>query len=140
MSAHESSVAARAALWTLDPSVTFLNHGSFGACPRVVIEHQRALQAEIEREPVHFLARTLERKIDHARERVAALVRAKPEDLVFVRNATEGVNAVLRSLELSAGDELLTTSHAYNACKNALHFVADRQGAKVVAASTRSTT
>lgn len=134
MSTNADSVASRAALWTLEPSVTFLNHGSFGACPRVVIEHQRALQAEIEREPVHFLARQLEAKIDHARERVASFVGAKPEDLAFVRNATEGVNAVLRSLDLAPGDELVTTSHGYNACTNVLRYVAERAGAKVVVA------
>jgi isopenicillin-N epimerase len=131
----ENTVQRRADLWTLDPAVTFLNHGSFGACPRAVIAHQRALQDELEREPVLFLARKLEARIDAARERTARLVGAKPEDLVFVRNATEGVNAVLRSLDLSPGDELLTTDHAYNACKNALHYVADRVGAKVVVAS-----
>ncbi len=131
----ENTVQRRADLWTLDPAVTFLNHGSFGACPRAVIAHQRALQDELEREPVLFLARKLEARIDAARERTARLVGAKPEDLVFVRNATEGVNAVLRSLDLSSGDELLTTDHAYNACKNALHYVADRVGAKVVVAS-----
>jgi isopenicillin-N epimerase len=128
------AMAARRARWALDPRVTFLNHGSFGACPPEVLAHQRALQDAMEREPVRFLAHRLEDQLDAVRARVAALVGARIEDLVFVRNATEGVNAVLRSLELSPGDELLTTSHAYNACKNALDFVATRAGARVVVA------
>jgi isopenicillin-N epimerase len=121
-------------LWALDPGIVFLNHGSFGACPAEILRHQAALRAEMEAEPVRFLSRELEGRLDAARATLGAFVGADPEDLAFVTNATGGVNAVLRSLAFSAGDELLTTDHAYNACRNALDFVAGRAGARVVVA------
>jgi isopenicillin-N epimerase len=120
--------------WSLDPAITFLNHGSFGACPIPVLEAQARLRAQLEREPVRFFVREFEPLLDEARSTVAAFVGAAPEDLVFVANATVGVNTVLRSLDFAEGDELLTTNHAYNACKNALEFVAGRAGARVVVA------
>ena len=121
-------------LWRLDPGVTFLNHGSFGACPTDVLAEQARLRAEMEAEPVRFLSRELEERLDPARQRLAAFVGADAEDVAFVSNATSGVNAVVRSLRLAPGDELLTTNHSYNACRNALHFVAERAGARVVVA------
>jgi isopenicillin-N epimerase len=123
-----------AALWPLDPAVIFLNHGSFGACPTEVIRHQAALRAEMEAEPVRFLSRELDDRLDAARAALGAFLGADADDLAFVTNATSGVNAVLRSRELATGDELLTTDHAYNACKNALEYVARRTGARVVVA------
>jgi isopenicillin-N epimerase len=120
-----------AALWSLDGSVVFLNHGSFGACPTEVLRHQAALRAELEAEPVRFLSRELDDRLDAARAALAAFVGADPDDLAFVANATGGVNAVLRSLPFRTGDELVTTDHAYNACRNALEFVAARAGATV---------
>jgi isopenicillin-N epimerase len=124
-----------ARLWPLDPAVTFLNHGSFGACPTEVLGYQAALRAEMEAEPVRFLSRELDVRLAAARQALAAFVGADPDDLAFVRNATSGVNAVLRSLGLAPGDELLVTDHAYNACRNALDFVAGRAGAGVVVAA-----
>lgn len=121
-------------LWPLDPAVTFLNHGAFGACPTEVLRHQSALRAEMEAEPVRFLIRELDERLDAARRPLAAFVGADPEDLAFVPNATSGVNAVVRSLTFKPGDELLTTDHAYTACRNALEFVAARTGARVVVA------
>jgi isopenicillin-N epimerase len=123
-----------ATLWPLDPKVDFLNHGSFGSCPKHVLELQAELRARLEAEPVVFLIRELERRLDEAREAVAAFLGARPQDLVFVTNATEGVNAVLRSLRFQPGDELLTTSHEYNASRNALEFAAERNGARMVVA------
>jgi isopenicillin-N epimerase len=123
-----------ARLWPLDPGVIFLNHGSYGACPREVLRHQAALRDELEAEPVRFLGRELEGRLDVARASLAAFVGADPDDLAFVSNATGGVNAVVRSLDLASGDELLTTDHAYAACKNALDYAAARAGAKVVIA------
>jgi len=121
-------------LWPLDPDVIFLNHGSYGACPREVLDRQTALRDELEAEPVRFLGRELEGRLDAARAALSAFVNADADDIAFVSNATGGVNAVVRSLELRSGDELLTTDHAYAACKNALDYAAGRAGASVVIA------
>jgi isopenicillin-N epimerase len=123
-----------AALWPLERGVAFLNHGSYGACPTEVLRHQAALRAEMEAEPVRFLGRELDGRLDAAREALGAFVGADPDDLAFISNATSGVNAVLRSLTLGAGDELLTTDHAYGACRNTLDYVAGRTGARVTVA------
>jgi isopenicillin-N epimerase len=124
--------------WTLDPAVTFLNHGSYGACPRVVLEAQQRLRAELEAEPVHYMSQVLEPALDEARAEAARFVGADAEGFAFVPNATTGVNTVLASLaaddHVRAGDELLTTDHAYNACRNALDLLAQRTGARVVVA------
>lgn len=120
-------------LWTLDPAITFLNHGSFGACPRAVLELQTELRAQMEREPVRFMVRELDPLIDDARATLSRFVGASTESLAFVRNATEGVNSVLRSLRFAPGDELLTTTHEYNASRNVLEYAAARDGANVVA-------
>lgn len=124
-----------AAHWDLDPDVVFLNHGSFGACPRVVLELQQDLRRRMEAQPLKFLYRDLEGLLDQARQPLAALVGCDADDLAFVPNATTGVNTVLRSLSLEPDDELLVTDQEYNACRNALDYVAQRSNAKVVVAS-----
>jgi isopenicillin-N epimerase len=124
-----------AALWPLDRSIAFLNHGSFGACPAEVLRHQAALRAEMEAEPVRFLSRELDVRLDAARAALAAYVGAETDDVAFVTNATGGVNAILRSLDFATGDEFLTTDHAYGACRNTLDYVAGRTGARVVVAT-----
>jgi isopenicillin-N epimerase len=115
-------------LWRLDEQITFLNHGSFGACPRAVLAEQARLRDELESEPVRFLWREIEGRVDAAREELARFLQADAEDVAFVSNATTAVNAVLRSLELQPGDELLTIDQCYNACKNVLAEVARRSG------------
>ena len=121
--------------WDLDPSITFLTHGTYGACPRPVLEHQQALVAELEANPLRFLTRELEGRLDAARETVAEFLHAEPEGLVVVPNATTGVATVLASLRLRPGDELLTNDHEYNATLNALGAVAERARARVVRVS-----
>ena len=121
--------------WLLDESITFLNHGAFGACPRVVLAEQSRLREEMEREPVRFLWREIDQRIDSARTVLAEFLHADAADLAFVSNATSAVNAVVRSLDLQVGDELLTTDHGYNACRNVLDEMARRSGARVVVAA-----
>ncbi len=120
--------------WALEDGAAHLNHGSFGAVPREVLEHQRALRAEMESQGVRFLWWELEAKLDAVRESLGAFVDAHPDDLAMVTNATTGVNTVLRNLRLHPGDELLATDHGYNACTNALEAVAEAAGARVTTA------
>jgi isopenicillin-N epimerase len=120
--------------WTLDPAVTFLNHGSFGATPRAVLAAQDAWRAWMEREPVAFFARDLEPALDDARTALGGFLGADPDDLAFVTNATTGINIVARSLRLDPGDEVVLLDHAYPAARNTLQAVADAAGARLVTA------
>ena len=122
--------------WQLNPDIDFLNHGSFGACPSIVLQKQRDLVTELEHDPIKFLApeRNLLPKLGEVRQTIAKLVNAPASDIAFVRNATDGVNAVLSSFPLKEADEILITNHGYNACSNAARHVAEKAGAKVVVA------
>ncbi|MDP1660456.1 MAG: aminotransferase class V-fold PLP-dependent enzyme [Phycisphaerales bacterium] len=115
----------------IDRGLVFLNHGSFGNTPRIVLDEQDELRRRVEREPVRFFVEDLEGLLDAARVRVAAFVGCPADDMAFVSNATEGVNTVARSLELKPGDVVITGSHEYNACSNALRYAAERAGATV---------
>jgi isopenicillin-N epimerase len=116
----------------LDPDIVFLNHGSYGACPRPVFDAWQAWQREMERNPVQFLSRRSAGLLRHARERLARYLGADADDLVFVSNATTGVNIVAKSLQLRPGDEVLTTDLEYGACRATLAAVCAQAGARLV--------
>jgi isopenicillin-N epimerase len=120
--------------WTLDPAITYLNHGSFGACPRVVIEAQQALRDQLEREPARFFNREAPPLLAAARKELARFLNAPAAGLGFVRNVTTAINSVLRSVPLAAGSELLVTDHEYNATRNILEYAAAERGCRVVVA------
>jgi isopenicillin-N epimerase len=115
----------------LDPDICFLNHGSFGATPEELLQVQDEFRRALEREPIDFLARKLPDLLAQARKAVADFIGAEPDGLVFVQNATSGVNAVLSSLSLGAGDTILTTNHRYDAVRFTLDRWAAQRGAKV---------
>ncbi|HXG89231.1 MAG TPA: aminotransferase class V-fold PLP-dependent enzyme [Vicinamibacterales bacterium] len=127
--------------WTLDPGSTYLNHGTVGVVPRRVLQRQQALRDEIERHPSRFVLRELSleqpapwRSVSRLREAivpVAQFVGATPDDLVFVSNVTTGMNAVLGSVPLTRGDEVVMTDLAYGAVKIAANAVCERAGAIV---------
>ncbi|MFZ2420162.1 MAG: aminotransferase class V-fold PLP-dependent enzyme [Anaerolineae bacterium] len=116
-------------LFLLCPDMTFLNHGSFGACPRPVFEAYQAWQRQLEAQPVEFLGRRFNGLMAQARARLAAYVGAGADDLVFVPNATTGINIVARSLALAPGDEVLATDHEYGAMDRTWRLLCRKQGA-----------
>lgn len=113
----------------LRPDVVFMNHGSFGACPRPVFEAYQRWQLELERQPVEFLGRRFGELMRGAREALAAYVGAAAQDLVYVPNATTGLNVVARALPLAPGDEVLATDHEYGALDRTWRFICARRGA-----------
>ncbi len=116
-------------LFLLDPSVRFLNHGSFGACPAEVFAELQHWQREMERNPVAFLGRRSGELLARARAELGAALRADAEDLAWMPNATTGVNTVARSLRLQPGDEVLGTDHEYGACVATWQHLCARAGA-----------
>ena len=123
-------------LFLLDPEVVYLNHGSFGACPRPVFEAYQAFQRELERQPVEFLAleRRLPESLDAARHALAAYVGADAANLSFATNATSAINTVVRSLELGAGDEVLMGDDEYGGMERMWDYIAGRSGVRIVRA------
>jgi isopenicillin-N epimerase len=128
--------AARSA-WPLDPALAYLNHGGFGVTPLAVLEEQDRWRARIERNPTQFLTFEIDEALRAALVPVAAAVGATAEDVVFIENATSGLNAVLRSIEFEPGDEILITSLSYPAIRKAAYYAASRSGARVVEAEIK---
>lgn len=116
----------------LRPEVIYLNHGSFGACPKPVFEKYQQWQAELERQPVEFLGRRFPDLMLEARQALATFLNVHHDDLVFVPNATTGINIVARSLRLGQGDEVLTTNLEYGAADRTWEFVCRKRNARLV--------
>jgi isopenicillin-N epimerase len=129
--------------WPLDPAVSYLNHGTVGVTPRVVLEAQTAIRDEIEANPsLHLLREAVpmlggdERhgRVRDAAERVARFFGARGDDLVFVENDTTGINAVLRSFDLRPGDDVLVMDTTYGGVRQAVRYACRRSGASTVVA------
>ena len=120
--------------WGLDPGFLTVNHGSYGATPRVVLAEQDRWRQRMEEQPTRFFFLEVPGALREAAGALALFLGAQPDDVVFVPNATTGANAVLRSLRLEPGDEILHASHVYNAVRNTISYVAERAGAKVAVA------
>jgi isopenicillin-N epimerase len=118
--------------WRLDPAFAYLNHGGFGVTPEPVFAEQDRWRARIERNPTYFLTYEVEDALRAATVPVAKAIGAAAEDVVFVENATTGLNAVLRSLDFEPGDEILITSLSYPAIRKAAYYAASRCGARVI--------
>ena len=116
----------------LDPNIIFLNHGSFGATPKPVFEAYQAWQLRLERQPVLFLGREFNELSLQSRIALAKYLNADADELVYIPNATHGVNIMARSLELGEEDEILTTDHEYGACDYTWDFLCGKAGAKYI--------
>ncbi len=120
--------------WALAKDVVHLNHGSYGGCPRAVISAAAGWRARLEAAPMRFMVLDWQGELDRARAALAAFVRAPDDQLVFMPNATSGVATALAAARIEPGDDLLTTDHAYRACRNQLNRLAAARGARVVVA------
>ncbi|MDA8243875.1 MAG: aminotransferase class V-fold PLP-dependent enzyme [Elusimicrobia bacterium] len=135
MTVNAEEAARIRSLFLLSPDIIFLNHGSFGACPREVFEVYQARQLELERNPVEFLGRRSGELLLRARSELGRFLGARPRDLAFIPNSTYGVNTVAKSLKLAPGDEVLSTDHEYGACDNTWALACRGAGAAYVKAA-----
>jgi isopenicillin-N epimerase len=121
--------------WALDADFLSVNHGSFGATPRVVLAAQRDWQQRLEAQPSRFMRAVLPEALRHAADRLGAFIGADGKDIGFVDNATTGCNAVLRSLRLKPDDQVVVLTHGYGAVRNTVRYLCERVGARMVEAS-----
>ncbi len=119
-------------LFLLNDTITFLNHGSFGACPKPIFEAYQQFQLELETEPVDFIIKKAPQYLKEAKNRLASFIGCDASDFFFTPNPTTAVNTIMRSLKLQAGDEILTTNHEYGAMDRTWHFYCKQTGAKYV--------
>lgn len=116
----------------LDPAITFLNHGSFGACPKPIFEEYQGFQLELETEPVQFIQKRVVGYLKVAKECLSKFIGCDASDFFFTPNPTVAVNTIMRSLKLHEGDEILTTNHEYGAMDRTFHFFCKKYGTKYI--------
>lgn len=116
----------------IDPNITFLNHGSFGACPKPIFEEYQRFQLELENEPVYFIQKKMSGYLKTAKDALAKYIGCAANDFFFTPNPTFAVNTIMRSLHLAAGDEILTTNHEYGAMDRVWNFYCKKSGAKYI--------
>jgi isopenicillin-N epimerase len=117
-------------LFLLNPAITFLNFGSFGACPKPIFETYQAFQRELESEPVEFIVDKAPRYLKNARKSLGNYLNCSADDLVCVTNPSYGVNIIAKNLNLQKGDEILTTDLEYGACDKTWEYYCKKTGAK----------
>ncbi len=116
----------------LNPDITFLNHGSFGACPKPILENYQYWQIELEREPVQFIQKKAPQYLQAAKEAVAQFIGCNADDFFFTANPTIAINTIMRSMKLNPGDEILTTNHEYGAMDRTWNFYCEKSGANYI--------
>lgn len=114
--------------WSLDERTVFLNHGSYGACPRVVLERQSELRNQLESQPVDFLQRQAPILLQQAKDTLKSFLKSSTGQTILIPNATFGVNAILANFPFGPKDEILVTNHGYRACTNAAREIGRRRG------------
>lgn len=137
MSKKQKSTSDYSELWGISKGVVFLNHGSFGACPKEVLKFQAGVRKHLEEEPMRFFLRESDALLLKSRKILADFVGANADDLVFVPNVTAGVNTVFRSLKFKKNSRILITNHTYFACRNTVLHIAGKYGLKVDIADIR---
>lgn len=120
------------AYFQLNPEITFLNHGSFGACPKPVFENYQSFQSDMESDPVYFIQKKYQIHLAAAKNALAKFIHCEANDFIFTPNPTVAINTIMRSLDLKAGDEILATNHEYGAMDRTWHFYCKKSGVKYV--------
>jgi len=119
-------------LFMLDPDVVYLNHGSYGACPKPIFDTLIHWQHKLENEPVKHLTFDIYKYLEDSRSALSDYVKCDKDDIVFFPNPSTALNTVLRSLDLKEGDEILTTDHEYGAMDRAWNFLCKKRGSKYI--------
>ena len=116
----------------LDPEITFLNHGSFGACPKPIFDEFQRFQLELESNPVSFILKKQKEYLQIAKESLAKYIGCHTNDFFFTPNPTFAINTIMRSLDLKEGDEILSTNHEYGAMDRTWNFYSKKSGVQYI--------